>query len=39
MVELYAAIRQDARAGMSGQAMERKHIVGRRTIIKALSSA
>jgi hypothetical protein len=38
-VELYAAIRRDARAGMSGRAMERKHGVGRRTIIKALSSA
>lgn len=38
-VELYAAIRRDARAGMSGREMERKHGVGRRTIIKALSSA
>jgi transposase len=38
-VELYAAIRRDARAGMSGRAIERKHGVGRRTIIKALSSA
>ena len=38
-VELYAAIRRDARAGMSGRAMERKYRVGRRTIIKALSSA
>jgi transposase len=38
-VELYAAIRRDARAGMSGRAMERKHGVGRRTIIKAVSSA
>ena len=38
-VELYAAIRRDARAGMPGRAMERKHGVGRRTIIKALSSA
>jgi transposase len=38
-VELYAAIRRDARAGMSGRALERKYRVGRRTIIKALSSA
>jgi transposase len=38
-VELYAAIRRDARAGMSGRALERKHGVGRRTVIKALSSA
>jgi len=38
-VELYAAIRRDARAGMPGRAIERKHGVGRRTIIKALSSA
>jgi transposase len=38
-VELYAGIRRDARAGMSGREMERKHGVGRRTIIKALSSA
>lgn len=37
--ELYAAIRRDARAGMSGRAIERKYCVGRRTIIKALSSA
>lgn len=35
-VELYAAIRRDARAGMSGRALERKYRVGRRTIIKAL---
>jgi transposase len=38
-VELYAAIRRDARAGMSGRAIERKYGVGRRTIIKAVSSA
>jgi transposase len=38
-VELYAAIRRDARAGMSGRAIERKYRVGRRTIVKALSSA
>lgn len=38
-VELYAAIRRDARAGMSGRAIERKHNVGRRTVVKALASA
>jgi transposase len=38
-VELYAAIRRDARAGMSGRALERKYRVGRRTIVKAVSSA
>jgi hypothetical protein len=38
-VELYAAIRRDARAGMSGRAMEKKYRVGRRTVAKALSSA
>jgi hypothetical protein len=38
-VELYAAIRRDARAGMSGRAIEKKYQVGRRTIAKALSSA
>jgi transposase len=38
-VELYAAIRRDARAGMSGRAMEKKYRVGRRTIVKAVSSA
>lgn len=38
-VELYAAIRRDARTGMSGRALERKYNVGRRTIIKALTSA
>lgn len=38
-VELYAAIRRDARAGMSARAIERKYRVGRRTIIKALASA
>jgi len=29
-VELHAAIRRDARAGMSGRAIERKYRVGRR---------
>jgi hypothetical protein len=38
-VELYAEIRRDARAGMSARAIERKHGVGRRTIVKAMSSA
>jgi len=38
-VELYAAIRRDARAGMPARAIERKYRVGRRTIIKALASA
>jgi hypothetical protein len=37
--EKYAAIRRDAANGMSGRAIERKHHVGRRTIIKALGSA
>src|SRR5438046_1930325 len=37
--ELYAAIRRDARAGMPARAIEHKYRVGRRTIIKALSSA
>jgi transposase len=38
-VELYAAIRRDARAGLSGRAIERRYGVGRRTIVKALTSA
>src|SRR5215472_4967805 len=38
-VELYAAIRRDARAGMSGRSIEKKYRVGRRTIVKALASA
>jgi len=37
--EKYAAIRRDDASGMSGRAIERKHHVGRRTIIKALASA
>jgi len=37
--EKYAAIRRDATSGMSGRAIERKHHVGRRTIINALASA
>jgi hypothetical protein len=38
-VELYAAIRRDARAGLSGRALERKHRVGWRTVRQALASA
>lgn len=34
----YAAIRRDAGNGMSGRAIERRHHVGRRTIVKALAS-
>ena len=37
--EKYAAIRRDVEDGMSERAIERKHHVGRRTIIKALASA
>jgi hypothetical protein len=37
--EKYAAIRHDDASGMSGRAIERKHHVGRRTILKALASA
>jgi hypothetical protein len=36
--ERYAVIRRDFDAGMSERAIERKHHVGRRTIIKALDS-
>ncbi|WP_308212868.1 IS21 family transposase [Mycolicibacterium arenosum] len=38
-VELYAAIRRDSRAGLSGREIERKHGVGRRTVNAALTSA
>jgi transposase len=38
-VELYAAIRRDGRAGLSVRALERRHHVGRRTVVKALASA
>jgi hypothetical protein len=38
-LERYAEIRRDAGAGMSERAIERRHHVGRRTIIKALDSA
>jgi hypothetical protein len=37
-LERYAEIRRDAGAGMSERAIERKHHVGRRTIVKALDS-
>jgi transposase len=38
-LELYAAIRRDAREGMATRAIQRKHGVGFRTIKKALASA
>jgi hypothetical protein len=38
-VELYAAIRRDSRAGVSGHALEREYGVGRRTVVKAVASA
>lgn len=38
-VELYAAIRRDARAGMSVREIERTHGVGYRTVRDALGSA
>lgn len=38
-VELYAAIRRDARTGMSNRALQRKHRVGYRTVVSALQSA
>ncbi|WP_327148232.1 IS21-like element helper ATPase IstB [Nocardia sp. NBC_01329] len=37
-VELYAAIRQDLRAGLSKRAIERKHGVGWRTVARATES-
>jgi transposase len=37
--EKYAAIRRDAGTGMSERAIERRHHVSRRTIVKALASA
>jgi transposase len=37
-IELYAAIRRDARAEISARAIERKHGAGRRTIVKAMAS-
>ena len=38
-VDLYAAIRRDARTGMSNRALQRKHGVGYRTVAAALESA
>jgi len=38
-VDLYAAIRRDARAGLSSRALESKYRVGRRTVTAALASA
>ncbi|WP_099252134.1 IS21 family transposase [Mycobacterium sp. shizuoka-1] len=38
-VELYAAIRRDARAGVSGREIQRKHGVGWRTVQAAVASA
>jgi transposase len=38
-VELYSAIRRDARAGLSNRALQRKHRVGYRTVAAALASA
>ncbi len=38
-VDLYAAIRRDARTGMSNRALQRKHGVGYRTVSAALASA
>ena len=38
-VELYAAIRRDARAGASERALQRLHHVGWRTVKAALASA
>lgn len=38
-VALYAAIRRDARDGLSGRAIEAKHHVSRRTVAKALAGA
>nr|WP_197679731.1 hypothetical protein [Brevibacterium sandarakinum] len=38
-VDLYSAIRRDARAGMSNRALQRKHGVGYRTVAAAQASA
>lgn len=38
-VALFAAIRRDARAGMSNRALQRKHGVGYRTVAAAIESA
>lgn len=38
-VELYASIRRDPRAGMSGRELQRKYGIGWRTVQAALDSA
>jgi transposase len=38
-IELYAAIRRDARAGLAMRALQRKYGVGFRTVQRALASA
>lgn len=38
-VDLYAAIRRDAKAGLSKRALQRKHGIGYRTVAAALESA
>lgn len=38
-VDLFAAIRRDAKAGMSERQLQRKHHVGWRTVKSALDSA
>ena len=38
-VQLFAAIRRDARGGLSNRALQRKHGVGYRTVVAALESA
>ncbi|ROP44247.1 hypothetical protein [Streptomyces sp. PanSC9] len=38
-VDLYAAIRRDAKAGLSSRALQRKYGVGFLTVQKALTSA
>lgn len=38
-VELHAAIHRDSRAGVSGREIERRYMVGWRTVKQALSSA
>jgi hypothetical protein len=37
-IELYAAIRRDARAGLAIRALQRKYRVGFRAVTKALAS-
>jgi hypothetical protein len=38
-LELYAAVRRDARAGLSNRALPRKHGGGYRSVVAALESA